>query len=128
MALTIKQITFIVEYLKDGNATRSAIAAGYSEKTAQEQGARLLSNVMVKEELAKRFQRLQERTEITADYVLNGIKTVAENTEKDNDKLKAYELLGKYLKLFTDRLEVEASDDMAELLKARREKVSKRGK
>ena len=110
MALTIKQITFIAEYLKDGNATRSAIAAGYSEKTAQEQGARLLLNVMVKEELAKRFQRLQERTEITADYVLNGIKTVAENTEKDNDKLKAYELLGKYLKLFTDKTELSGKD------------------
>ena len=110
MALTIKQITFIVEYLKDGNATRSAIAAGYSEKTAQEQGARLLSNVMVKEELAKRFKRQQERTEITVDYVLNGIKSVAESTEKDNDKLKAYELLGKYLKLFTDKTEVTGKD------------------
>ena len=30
MELSIKQKTFIAEYLKDGNATRSAIAAGYS--------------------------------------------------------------------------------------------------
>ena len=110
MELSIKQITFIAEYLKDGNATRSAIAAGYSEKTAKEQGARLLTNVNVKEELAKRFKRQQERTEITADYVLNGIKAVAENTEKDNDKLKAYELLGKYLKLFTDKTELSGKD------------------
>ena len=30
MELSIKQKTFIAEYLKDGNATRSAITAGYS--------------------------------------------------------------------------------------------------
>lgn len=110
MELSIKQKTFIAEYLKDGNATRSAITAGYSEKTAKEQGARLLTNVNVKDELAKRFKRQQERTEITADYVLNGIKAVAESTEKDNDKLKAFELLGKYLKLFTEKTEVTGKD------------------
>ena len=43
---------------------------------------------------------------------------------KDN----ALSMLGKHLKLFTDKLEVETNGDLAELLKARREKVSGRGK
>lgn len=34
MALTDKQTQFVVEYLKDFNATQAAIRAGYSEKTA----------------------------------------------------------------------------------------------
>jgi phage terminase small subunit len=47
-SLTLKQKTFVLEYLSNGfNATKAAISAGYSEKTAQEQGSRLLSNVMV---------------------------------------------------------------------------------
>ena len=43
---------------------------------------------------------------------------------KDN----ALSMLGKHLKLFTDKIEVETNGDLAELLKARREKVLGRGK
>ena len=38
---------FCLEYMKDLNATRAATAAGFSAKTAQEQGSHLLCNVMV---------------------------------------------------------------------------------
>lgn len=68
--LTDKQELFAREYLKDLNATQAAIRAGYSEKTANEQGARLLANVSV----AKRIAELKEdrNAEIGADaaYVL----------------------------------------------------------
>ena len=46
--MTDKQARFCEEYMIDLNATQAAIRAGYSPKTAQEQSARLLSNVMVK--------------------------------------------------------------------------------
>lgn len=50
MALTDKQQVFVTEYLSNGfNATRAAIEAGYSEKTAYSMGARLLKKVEVKE-------------------------------------------------------------------------------
>lgn len=58
MALNDKQKQFCNEYMIDLNATQAAIRAGYSQKTAQEQSARLLSNVMVQEyiqELQKRY-------------------------------------------------------------------------
>ncbi len=42
-ALTPKQRRFVEEYLVDLNATQAAIRARYSERTAQEQGSRLLS-------------------------------------------------------------------------------------
>lgn len=51
--LTDKQELFAREYLKDLNATQAAIRAGYSEKTAQEQASRLLSNVMVQSRISE---------------------------------------------------------------------------
>ena len=39
MSLTPKQARFVQEYLIDLNATQAAIRAGYSKKTANEQGA-----------------------------------------------------------------------------------------
>ena len=45
--LTNKQQVFIIEYLKSFNATQSAIEAGYSERTARQQGSRLLSDVNI---------------------------------------------------------------------------------
>lgn len=45
--MTPKQETFVREYLVDLNATQAAIRAGYSSKTANEQGARLLANVSI---------------------------------------------------------------------------------
>ncbi len=43
--LTPKQARFVEEYLIDLNATQAAIRAGYSAKTANEQGAQLLVSV-----------------------------------------------------------------------------------
>ncbi len=75
--LTPKQLLFKAEYLVGFNAAKAAIAAGYSPKTAKEQGARLLTNVhiasAIQEELTQRLQRL----EISADKVLQQIARLA---------------------------------------------------
>ena len=42
--MTSRQIRFCFAYASSGNATQSAIEAGYSEKTARSQGQRLLTN------------------------------------------------------------------------------------
>ena len=42
--MTNKQELFILEYQKDFNATRAAVAVGYSPKTAYSQGQRLLKD------------------------------------------------------------------------------------
>jgi phage terminase small subunit len=43
--MTPKQTRFVAEYLANGlNVTNAAIAAGYSDKTARQQGSRMLSN------------------------------------------------------------------------------------
>ena len=56
--LTPKQARFVDEYLIDLSATQAAIRAGYSARTANEQGARLLAKASI-QELPKR--RLPKR-------------------------------------------------------------------
>lgn len=65
--LTDKQQAFIDEYLIDLNATQAAIRAGYSEKTAQEQSSRLLSNVKVQNAIQKAQQKRREANAVTRE-------------------------------------------------------------
>lgn len=78
MSLNGKQERFCEEYLIDLNATKAAIRAGYSAKTAQEQSSRLLSNVIIASRIRELKEKRSERTDITADFVLNGLKEVAQ--------------------------------------------------
>lgn len=55
--LTPRQERFCQEFIKDGNGTQSAIRAGYSKRTANEQSVRLLANISVK-------NRIRELSEI----------------------------------------------------------------
>lgn len=56
--LTDKQRAFVLEYLKDKNATRAAIAAGYSAKSAYSIGSELLRKPEVAEFLAQQEQQM----------------------------------------------------------------------
>jgi phage terminase small subunit len=58
MDLRPQHMIFVTEYIKSGNATQAAIAAGYSEKTAYSAGPRLLKNVDIQQYLNKTEQNL----------------------------------------------------------------------
>lgn len=114
--LTPKQAMFCREYLIDLNGTQAAIRAGYSPKTAQEQSARLLSNVIIQEYVQLLMEERSERVNITAEDVLGDIletRKAAADEGKHSDRLKANELLGKHLKLFTDKTELTGKDGSA---------------
>jgi len=68
--MTPKQQAFVREYLIDLNATQAAIRAGYSARTANEQGARLLANVSVRSAIELAQADRAERTQVNADWVL----------------------------------------------------------
>lgn len=70
MPLTPKQEMFVREYLIDLNATQAAIRAGYSEASAEQQGARLLTNAKVREAVDKARAERSEKTAINAQWVL----------------------------------------------------------
>jgi phage terminase small subunit len=59
MGLTDKQKAFVEKYLVCFNATQAALEAGYSEKTARQQGSRLLSNVDISEKIQQRLDDLK---------------------------------------------------------------------
>ena len=75
--LAPRALRFVDEYLIDLNATQAAIRAGYSAKTAQEQSSRLLSNVMVQAAVSAARKAQQERTQITADAMLQQAWAIA---------------------------------------------------
>lgn len=75
--LTPRQARFVAEYLRDLNATQAAIRSGYSPKTAEQQGSRLLSNAKVSAEIAERRQRRAERVEVQSDDILRELLRIA---------------------------------------------------
>ena len=77
MKLTAKQEKFCNEYLIDLNATQAAIRAGYSEKTAMEQGYQLLHKTSVSGFIQERQKELQEETRITQKKVLEEYAKIA---------------------------------------------------
>ncbi|MBU9378718.1 terminase small subunit [Burkholderia gladioli] len=68
--LTPKQQAFVDEYLVDLCAAAAARRAGYSERTAVCQAARLLSKANVQASIASAMKARGERTRMTADHVL----------------------------------------------------------
>jgi len=75
--LTEKQKRFVDEYLIDLNATQAAIRAGYSAKTANEQGARLLANVSIQQVLSERMAERSRRIGINQDRVVQELARIA---------------------------------------------------
>ena len=75
--LTEMQKQFVAEYLVDLNATQAAIRAGYSDRTAHSQGPRLLENVEIKKLIAAAMEKRGERTEVTADRVIEELAKLA---------------------------------------------------
>jgi phage terminase small subunit len=127
-----RQKEFVKQYLVDLNATQAAIRAGYSAKTAYSIGQENLKKPEIANAIQAEMDKRASRTEITADYVLNGIREVAERclerapvmegrgddrrqivdeegrhvwTFDSTGANKAFELLGKHLRLFTDKVE-----------------------
>lgn len=109
MALNEKQRRFCEYYAADPNATEAAKAAGYSEKTARAQGARLLTNADVQQYIraiqndlaAGRIATMTQAKAFWSD-VMN------DPGEKTADRLKASELLARSAGAF---LHIRPNDD-----------------
>ncbi|WP_025683762.1 terminase small subunit [Paenibacillus maysiensis] len=68
--LTPKQRIFTYEYLRDFNATRSAIAAGYSKKTAYQIGFALLKKVEIQNIIRQHKESMIDEVGLNAQRVL----------------------------------------------------------
>lgn len=113
--LTGRQLKFVNEYMKGISAREAAVRAGYSAKTASEQGYQLLQKTSVKAELDRRRKIMEKKTDYTVqkwrDELLEIRETLSEKIpvyqNDDGDVimgikdapslLKAYDMLGKHL-------------------------------
>lgn len=77
MKLTEKQKKFCDEYIKLGNATQSAINAGYSKQTARSQGQRLLTNVDIKNYIDERMEQLASERIMSAQEAVELLSSIA---------------------------------------------------
>lgn len=126
--LTPKQEAFCREYLVDLDATKAAIRAGYSKKTAGQLGHQQLKKTSVAQRIQQLRNEQQKRVEVTADYVLTTIidtiercrqaepvfdregKPTGEYKFDSSAVLKGSELLGKHLAMWTEKREVTGKD------------------
>lgn len=75
--LSDKQQRFVDEYLIDLNATQAAIRAGYSPKTANEQGSQLLAKLSIQTEISKKMAERSRRTGVNQDRVVLELAKIA---------------------------------------------------
>lgn len=130
--LTLKQKRFADEYIITGNATESAVKAGYSKKYANTNASKLLQNTTIKKYIDERLEILDSEKIADQKEVLQYLSAVMRGEHKEKtlisigefgqeivdidvgakDRLKAAELLGKRYKLFTDKVEMDVSSDI----------------
>lgn len=70
MGMTYKQLAFCREFVKDRNASRAYIRAGYGDKGANAAASALLATPSVKERIAELEEEQAVRLGVTHDWVL----------------------------------------------------------
>ena len=112
--LTPKQRMFVAEYLIDLSATQAAIRAGYSKRTANRIGPENLSKPVIAAAIEQAVNDRSEKLSLSAEDVIQSILSIRQMAIADKElanALKANELLGKHLKLFTDKTELSGPGD-----------------
>ena len=136
---TPKQIEFVNAYLSEahyGNA-RSAYMAVFScdPAYAANRASSMINKPHVQAYLTLRMKEVSEKAQISAEYVLSKLKNIVEDSmdvKEVKDKegnptgetklkdstaaLRALEMLGKYHKLFTDKVEMKTEHSIGDLM------------
>ncbi|MBN9313654.1 MAG: hypothetical protein BGO40_01850 [Chryseobacterium sp. 39-10] len=110
-----KRKLFISEYSKSGNATDAAKRAGYSARTAYSAGQRLLKNVEVLNEIKRVQNDAIQKAEITVSEVVLLTKDIAVSGKSESNRLRALDMLLKYLGAYADDLKLVSRLSDAEI-------------
>ncbi|MCU1286401.1 MAG: hypothetical protein JWO13_2751 [Acidobacteriales bacterium] len=75
-SLEPKQARFVEEYMLDLNATKAALRAGYSARTANKIGSQLLGKTRIREAIAQSMEARSKRTQHSADAVIRELSYI----------------------------------------------------
>lgn len=129
---------FCQEYVIDYNGTQAAIRAGYKEKNARSQASALLTNPNILTRVRELQHEQVERLAVSQDYVIRQLvdtynccrepspvmqydkdlgEWVETGTYQFDSKgaLRALELLGKHLGMYSDKLQVTGQINTGQL-------------
>lgn len=130
MKVTERHRQFVEEYCTTGNATRSYMKVfKCAESTAKARASRLLNEPEIREEVKEIQYELWKKTRMSSVEVLalladiargnssnmvtqvlqNGKVIQVEERVSTKDRLQALQLIGKNMKMFTDRVDVNAN-------------------
>ena len=98
MKLTAKQRLFADEYIKSGNATQSAIKAGYSDNYAKHRVDKLLLNVGVKSYIDAKMAEIESHKIADAKEAMQAITAIARG-ETTETQAQINPLSGKWEKI-----------------------------
>jgi phage terminase small subunit len=79
--------------------------AGYRCRgvSARNVGSKLEENVYIRERIERERLTIFDKNSITEEYILEGLKKIAEQGEQEANRVRAFELLGKTRAMFTDK-------------------------
>jgi phage terminase small subunit len=134
--LTLKQKAFADYYIQTGNATESAIKAGYSKKTAGVIGDENLKKPYIKKYIEERLEQISSDRIADAKEVMEYLTAVmrgqtlseivvvegcgdgcseARRIDKapdEKERIKAAELIGKRYSMWTDKVEANVQQQV----------------
>ena len=138
MKLTLKQKAFADYYIQTGNATESAIKAGYSKKTAYSIGDENLRKPEIKKYIDERLEQISSERIADAKEVMEYLTAVMRGqtlseivvvegcgdgcsearrmykAPDEKERIKAAELIGKRYSMWTERVETKVSIEPTE--------------
>jgi phage terminase small subunit len=112
--LTEKERTFAKEYLVTLNGADAVRKAGYQSKRPDAMAYDLLRKPEVAAEIEKGVADRAKSLKLSAEQIVQDIQRLgrrAEELDKISEALKAQELLGRHLSMFTDRIETPGAPD-----------------
>lgn len=81
--LSVKQQKFADYYIESGNATKSAISAGYSDKYANTNASKLLQNTTLRKYIDERVNEIASERIMSAQQALELLTKIAKGEEKE---------------------------------------------
>ncbi|MCG7932132.1 MAG: terminase small subunit [Candidatus Thiodiazotropha lotti] len=134
-----QQQQFVLELLKHNfNATKAAIEAGYSEKSARSQASQLLTKLNIQAAISEQVKAQQERIMVDADYLLEVLRDDVEadlaDLFKENGNLKPVKewppvfRRGLVASLKVEAIQVRGDDKQSEIVQVKEVRLADRTK